>query len=72
MIKVWAIRFSLALNLLGVIAVLAIWLNSSNLILEFLEKNHARKVSFFEIFPVNSSDVVFPGDSIPPTLPTCQ
>ena len=64
MIKVWAIRLSLALNLLAVIAALAIWLNSSNLILEFLEKNHARKVSFFEIFPVNSSDVVFLGDSI--------
>ena len=64
MIKVWAIRLSVALNLLTVIAALAIWLHSSNLIVGFLEKKHARKVSFFEIFPVNSSDVVFLGDSI--------
>jgi lysophospholipase L1-like esterase len=64
MMKVWAIRLSVALNLLAVIAAVAIWLNSSNLILGFLENNHARKVSFFEIFPINSSDVVFLGDSI--------
>jgi len=64
MIKVWAIRLSLALNLLAVIAALAIWLNSSNQLLGFLENNRARKVSFFEIFPVNSRDVVFLGDSI--------
>ena len=64
MIKVWAIRLSIALNLLAVIAAVAIWLNSSNLVKGFLEKNHARKVSFFETFPVTSSDVVFLGDSI--------
>jgi lysophospholipase L1-like esterase len=64
MIKVWAIRISVALNLLTVIAALAIWLHSSNLIPGLLEKNHVRKVSFFEIFPVHGSDVVFLGDSI--------
>ena len=64
MIKVWAIRLSVALNLLAVIAALSMWSNSSNLILGFLEKNHARKISFFEIFPINSNDVVFLGDSI--------
>jgi lysophospholipase L1-like esterase len=64
MIKVWAIRLSVALNLLAVIAALAIWLNASSLILGFLEPGHARKVSFFEVYPVPSKNAVFLGDSI--------
>lgn len=62
--KVWAMRLSVGLNLLAVIAVLAIWQNSSNLLLGFLQQSHARKVSFFEIFPLNNNDIVFLGDSI--------
>ena len=64
MIKRWAIRFSVALNVLVVAAAVALWLNSSNLLAGFLEKMYDRKVSFFEIFPVDHNDVVFLGDSI--------
>ena len=64
MIKTWAIRFSVALNLLAVFTALSLWLNPSGSLDDLLEKGHARRISFFESFPVNSSDVVFLGDSI--------
>ena len=64
MIKTWAIRFSVALNLLAIFAALSLWLNSSGSLVALLEKGHARRISFFDSFPVNSNDVVFLGDSI--------
>ena len=64
MIQTWAIRLSVALNLLAVFAALALWQNPSGSLVALMEKGHVRRISFFDSFPVNPTDVVFLGDSI--------
>ena len=64
MLKKWALRFSVLLNLLVVIGAIALWMNTSNLLRAFLEQNYERKVSFFASYPVQPGDIVFLGDSI--------
>jgi lysophospholipase L1-like esterase len=64
MIKIWAIRLSVAFNVLVIAAALSLWLNPSTLLAGFLQGMYDRKVSFFEVFPVERGDTVFLGDSI--------
>jgi hypothetical protein len=62
--KPWIYRVSLALNLLILVAGLGVWFNRNTFIdLVLIQLSNAR-VSFFDSFPLHSSDVVMLGDSI--------
>ena len=61
-----AIGFSIALNVIFVVATIALFaaFASGYIIKQFIEPAHARWVSQFEALPVNPGDSVFLGDSI--------